>query len=105
VLYAGDQPGVYLFRVYYLRINGRRSVVGGWQLYETMRRLKLLNMYSQLERLDDSGSLEFDATVHGVPLAVAVAVGTWQVRVGATVSIEAAHAGRRSPCGFCRADS
>ena len=79
---AGDEPGVYRLRVFYLCVNGRRSVVGDWQLYDTMRRLKLLNMYSELDRLGEAGSLEFYTTVHGAPLAVSVVVGTWQVRLG-----------------------
>lgn len=91
-LRAQDEPGVYGFRVFYLRVNGRRSVVGGWQLYETLRRLKLLHMYSRLEKLDDTGFMQFDATVHGEPLAVSVIVGTWQVRLGAEPSLAAARA-------------
>jgi hypothetical protein len=83
-LYDGDEPGVYHFRVFYLCINGRRSVVGSWQLYETMRRLKLLNRYT--------GSMEFDTTVLGVPLAVSVVVGTWEIRVGAEVPAKATRA-------------
>lgn len=83
LLHSEDEPGVYRVRVFYLCINGRRSVVGAWQLYETMRRLKLLNMYSQLEELHESACLDLRATVHGSSVAVSVGAGTWQVRLGA----------------------
>lgn len=89
MLCEGDEPGVYQLRVFYLSINGRRSVVSGWQLYETMRRQKLLHAYSKIEKLGDSESIDLDAIVHGKPFAVSVLVGTWQVRIGAAVEPEA----------------
>lgn len=90
LLRADDEPGVYRFRVFYLQVNGRRSVVGAWQLYETMRDLKLATRYSTLANLDEHESLEFCATIHGAPLVVSVAVGTWQVTVGAEPAGKAA---------------
>lgn len=90
LLRADDEPGVYRFRVFYLRVNGRRSVVPDWRLHETMRRLKLLHMYAKLVNLDERRTLDFSATVHGSPLDVSVAAGTWQVRLGAALPAAAA---------------
>ncbi len=87
---ADHEPGVYRFRVFYIKVNGRRSVVAGWRLHETMRGLKLLHMYSKLEKLGDGDRLQFNATVHGTPLAVDVLVGTWQVRLGTQPAAAAA---------------
>lgn len=76
---ADSERGACRFRVFYLQINGRRSVVPAWRLHDTMHRLRLLNLYRQIERLEDGASIEFDQTLHEEPVRLLATAGTWHV--------------------------
>jgi hypothetical protein len=83
-LATGAESGVCRFRVFYLRLNGRRTVVPAWRLRDALHALKLVNLYRSIERLEDGASVEFDVTVYKQPVNLLVSAGTWEVRESST---------------------
>jgi hypothetical protein len=79
-LHADHRAGLCRFRVFYLAINERRSVVPIWRLHDTLHRLKLLNLYRTISQLDDGASTRFSVAVHQRTLEIAVSAGTWELR-------------------------
>lgn len=78
-----SEPGVCRFRVFYLSINGRRSVVPEWRLRDTLHPLKLATLGAAIERLEEGATLDLAVRVHRRPLNVFAHAGAWEVRSGA----------------------
>lgn len=79
-LQADDRAGLCRFRVFYMAINDRCSVVPVWRLHDTLHRLKILNLYKAIAQLDDGRSTQFSVAVHQRTLEIAVSAGTWELR-------------------------
>lgn len=74
------EAGVSRFRVFYLRINGRPSVVPAWRLRGLMHEMRMLNLAAKIERLVDGQSIEFDVAVYRRPVNLVARAGTWELR-------------------------